>query len=73
MNMTRETKNLCLQGLQQLKGDDAHFARCAFRRMTPKEMEEPYGMSGKTRWQTLTEYEKHEREIQAAIDEINSL
>jgi hypothetical protein len=70
--MTAATKRIVLAALSPCyRSDDAIRARNAFRGLTPAQMTEEYGQSGKTRRQILEEYEAHERAVDAAIDEVN--
>lgn len=64
---TMKHKQLAIQALEQMKGDDSYRAQCAFRDMTQTQMQEQHGQSGKTRAQILEEYAAHDREIHDAI------
>ncbi len=68
--MTRKTKDLVLESLARLKGDDAARARATFKNKTEKQMAEQYGESGQTCGQILAAYEEKEKEIDDAIREI---
>lgn len=71
--MTKETKDLCLSGLERMRGDDYRRAKAAFRNHTPEQMETIYGFSGKTCQQILDEYSAHDEKVNRAIAEIVSL
>lgn len=60
-------KQLAIQALGQMKGDDLYRARAAFRGLTPAQMHEQHGQSGKTRAQILDEYEAYNAKVDAAI------
>ena len=64
MNTHAET---ALKALGQMKGDDTYRAQAAFRGMTPKQMDEQFGQSGKTRREILACYQEHDQRIDAAI------
>lgn len=53
--------------LRQHRGDDLARARRAFEGLSPEEMQEPWGASGRTRADVLADYEKHEAEVEAAL------
>ena len=42
------------------RGDDLYRARFAFERLTPAEMQQQHGQSGKTRQQILDEYQQQD-------------
>lgn len=65
MNQHQE---LILQALGNMMGDNTARANHAFRNMTPTQMQEQHGQSGRTRAQILTDYEAHDVKVQAAID-----
>lgn len=68
-----EYKELAIQALQNMKGDDTYRARAAFRGLSFEQMQkEQYGESGKTRAQILAEYEAHDAKIDAAISWVRS-
>ncbi|HYB97530.1 MAG TPA: hypothetical protein VEC57_00155 [Candidatus Limnocylindrales bacterium] len=60
-------QKLAIQALSYLKGDDTARARAAFRGMTPQQMQEEHGVSGRTRAQILASYEAHDAKVDAAI------
>jgi hypothetical protein len=60
-------RDLAIQGLKRMKGDDLHRARAAFRNYTPEQMQKEYGQSGDTPAQILADYEAYERKIDEAI------
>ncbi len=65
-------KQLAIQALENMRGDDLYRARAAFRRCSPQQMNEQYGESGKTRAQIIAEYEAFESKVNAAIDWVKS-
>jgi len=71
--MTKATKDLVLQGLSRLRGDDYERASHAFRAFTPTQMQEQHGQSGKTRQQILDDYRNYAKAVEAAIAEVKSL
>lgn len=44
------------RAMSSRRGDDLERANCAFRRMSDKELDKPYGMSGKTAREVWQEY-----------------
>jgi hypothetical protein len=62
-----DPKKTVLAALERARGDDLARARIAFRNRTPAQMQEQYGLSGKTCAQIVAEYEEHEAEINEAI------
>ena len=60
-------QDLAIRALTDMKGDNTIRARAAFRGMTPKQMEEVHGYSGKTHAEILAEYEAHDRRVDQAI------
>ena len=60
-------KQLAIEALEQMRGDELYRARAAFRNCTPKEMGEQYGQSGKTRADILAGYEAHDAKVTAAL------
>lgn len=65
-------KELAIQALQNMKGDDTYRARAAFRGMNAEQMKQQHGQSGKTRAQILAEYEAHDAKVDAAIAWVRS-
>lgn len=61
-----DCKQVVLQALSQMRGDDLYRARLAFRGMTFLEMKEQHGASGKSRAEILAEYEAWELKIDRA-------
>lgn len=53
--------------LNQARGDDLVRARACFRGLTPQQMEEPWGQSGRTRADVLRDYEQRDAEIDQAL------
>jgi hypothetical protein len=62
-----EYKQLAIQALEQMRGDDLYCARLAFRAYAPAQMAEQHGQSGKTRAEILAGYEAHDVKVTAAI------
>lgn len=62
-----DPKTFVMQVLEKSRGDDLARARLAFRGMTPLQMQEQYGYSGKTRAQILVDYEMHNKQVDEAI------
>ena len=60
-------KELAIQALENMRGDDLYRAMLAFRGMTPQQMQEKHGRSGKTRAQVLADCHAHEDRVNAAI------
>jgi len=58
--MPETIKEFILDCIRQRKGDDLYRAECAFRNNTDQEMQEEYGLSGKTRQQILDECKAHD-------------
>ena len=58
---------LAIQALNNMMGDDTARARASFRHLTPEQMLEQHGCSGKSRAAILTSYEDHDAKIEAAI------
>jgi hypothetical protein len=65
-------KELAIQALQNMKGDDSIRARAAFRGKTPEQMNQKYGQSGQTCAQILAGYEAHDAKMDAAIAWVRS-
>ena len=65
-------KDLAINALRQMKGDDTARARAAFRGLTPEQMQQQHGQSGRTRAEILREYEEHDAKIDAAISWVSS-
>lgn len=65
-------KELAIQALQNMKGDDTYRARAAFRGMSAEQMKEQHGHSGKTRAEILAGYEAHDAKVDAAIAWVRS-
>jgi len=64
MNQHQE---LAILALENMRGDETHRAEHAFRGLTPRQMQEPYGRNGVTRQILLDSYRKHDADINAAI------
>jgi hypothetical protein len=60
-------KELALEALRNMIGDDLYRAECAFAGMTQKQMQEQHGQSGRTRQQIIDGYRQHDRKVREAI------
>jgi hypothetical protein len=60
-------KQTIRDALLQYRGDDLNRARAAFRGLSPKQMQQQHGQSGKTRAQILEGYEQHVRNVEEAV------
>ncbi len=67
MNWNPELRAVTLAALTAYRGDDAARARREFRGLTPEQMQEQHGQSGKTRAEVLATYEQREAKVNAAI------
>ena len=61
------------RAMDQYKGDNLERARHAFRGMTPEQMREQHGHSGKTRQQILDGYIEDRHEWQVASVMLDSM
>lgn len=68
--MTPTTRCIVLAALVQYRGDDYARATAAFRNCSPRQLDEQYGQSGKTKRQILEEYHAHVTSVDQAIAEI---
>ncbi len=66
-------KLLIIKALRDAKGDDLPRARAAFRSLSVEQLQMPYGDSGKTCAELLTEYELKEAAFDAAISWVEKL
>jgi hypothetical protein len=64
-------KEKTLQALGYARGDDLPRVRRAFAGLSEDDMQKPYGASGHSRRTILEGYERHDQEIQDAIDWVN--
>jgi hypothetical protein len=71
--VTAETKRIVLAALDRIRGDDYLRAMAAFRGLTPAEMQQQHGASGRTRQQILDDYVAHAAAIDKAVFEVRSL
>ena len=71
--MTKETRDMVMAGLSRMRGDDYERATAAFRGLTPTQMQEQYGLSGRTRQEILDGYRDHVKAVEAAIAEVKAL
>lgn len=62
-----EHQALIIRALEGLKGDDTYRAKMAFRGLTPEQMRQQYGESGRTREEIVADYERRDAEVDAAI------
>jgi len=53
--------------IERARGDDLYRAKMAFRDMTPKQMQEQYGESRRTRQEVLDGHHDHYDKCDAAI------
>ena len=65
--MDQNIKSTLLRALSRERGDDLIRAQHAFHNMTPQQMKEEHGCSGKTRQQILDSYQQHTAEVDRAI------
>ena len=68
-----EHKELVLRALGNMTGDNTAREKHAFRNKTKDQMDEQYGLSGKTCAEILSEYEEQDSKVLAAIGWVNSL
>ncbi len=66
-------KELAIQALEQMKGDDLWRAMAAFDGMSPEQMREQHGKCGKSRQEVLDGYLEREKAANEALDWIKSL
>lgn len=62
----REAAARLRQAIRQVQGDDLERAELAFRGLTPAQLQEPFGHSGRTKQQVLDEYREHRARDRAA-------
>jgi hypothetical protein len=60
-------KEYAIRLLENARGDDLERARWAFRGLTPMQMAEQHGQSGKTRQEILGGYEAERVRYEAAL------
>ena len=65
MNKYRE---LTIQALENMRGDDLERAKRAFRNCSPEQMNQEYGESGRTRNEIINAYYEKETKINEAIE-----
>lgn len=65
--MTTKQKTDIIRILEQSKGDDLYRAKMAFKYMTPDQMGQQWGHSGKSCQEILDGYVKHEEQINELI------
>lgn len=63
-----EYQKLIISALGNMIGDDTVRARAAFRNLTPEQMQEQHGQSGRTRAQIIAGYEERDAKVRAAIN-----
>jgi hypothetical protein len=68
-----ELKAITLRALEAIRGDDYTRAYAAWGSLTPEQMQEEYGRSGRTRAATLEEYRLCKEQTDAAIVWVKSL
>lgn len=66
MTAQRDLMKFIEDAIESRRGDDLYRARASFKHCTPKEMQEQYGFSGKTRQQIIDEYEVFEKKCDEA-------
>lgn len=66
-------KGIIAAALSRFRGDGFAKANLEFSRMTPEQMQEPYGDSGLTRAEVLRNYADWERRVDAAAEWVKSL
>jgi len=69
----RSNKDVVMHALANLRGDDYQRASRLFARLTPEQMQEPYGQSGSTPAKILADYKAYQDMIDAAIDWVKAL
>ncbi len=69
----KQPKEVILYALKNSRGDDLERAETAFKDLSPQELDEQYGQSGKTCQQILDDYRDHRKEIDNAIVWANTL
>jgi hypothetical protein len=69
----QECAQLLRQGLGLMKGDDLERAEAAFKNMTPKQLDTPYGLSSQTPREILTHYREQRQKFRAAEALLNAL
>ena len=65
-------KSYVLRVLAEQQGDDLWRARHDFSKLTPQQMQQPYGASGMTPTELLKMYEYREQRLENAIAWVNS-
>jgi len=65
---SKEVRNLILQGLGAIRGDDLEWAQRAWGELPESAMGLQYGASGKTRRQLLEECQKHAEAVDRAAE-----
>jgi len=71
--MTPKTKELIVRALQNLRGDDRERAKTQFAGYTDAQLDSQYGHSNRTCREILSEYEAHEKAVNAALAEVAAL
>mgnify|MGYP001579315069 CR=1 FL=1 len=66
-------KELTLQALETVRGDDLHRARAAFAHLSDQQMDQEYGVSGKTCREILAGYEEREKAVRDATAWVEAL
>jgi hypothetical protein len=65
-------KEIAIRALRDARGDNFERAKAAFAGLTDEQMQQEYGQSGRTRAEILADYGAHVREINAAIEWVQS-
>lgn len=66
MNKIKELRNYIRRAMNSYKGDDLERAELSFKNLTPKQMDQGHGCSGKTKRQILEEYREERKQWQEA-------
>ena len=65
-------KQRAIQAVSNMRGDDLYRAQHTFRGLSPDDLKEQHGQSGKTRQQILDEYQKFHDDCTATITAIEA-
>lgn len=68
-----EVKETVRRALLNNRGDDLNRARAAFRGLDSDQLDQQHGESGKTRREILSAYERHEAEVDRALEWIEQV
>lgn len=70
--MSEQHKALAIKALEQMRGDDLPRARIMFAGKSKQQLQQQYGASERTCAEILSGCERHEKEIDAAIQWVQS-